>query len=695
MSVTITLRAMVLSEETIKTVLKNAGLTEKEAIIYILIAKHEPLSGTEIAKLTKKDKAQVFRILKKLLAKSVIETTLEFPTRYTVIPFESILEMVVKSKRDEISSIEKNREALVEQLKKKSPVEYSLEKFTLIKGAKKINSRISKIIKATKHQLSVATSLESFLRFDRSNFFDMTLGAPSRSKIEYRFLIEMPKEKLYSAKALAKVVSKNRFIFKVTDSDFSLNVFPRMVARDNEEIVFFISIPGIADVNNDDVVLWTNSKSLVHAFTTVFEDSWRNASDLQNKISEIETGEPIAKTCVIKDAIVARSKYEEILESTKQEIVFMTSSKNLVGYLKNLSRIKYWVNNGISVRIMAPIVSDNFKVAKKISRICEVKHIPICYPEAAIIDGKHFFQFKNLTLEQTNNPVSNFIDTFYTNDIEYVEKMKKMFDDLWHGSFAPSPVTLEAIFEKSKNQQKEFSSSELKPAYLRSVSGLSFNDKMSKQVATEREVLNKIIDFNTFSRKNNPNIPLKLHGCTGNAVIHPPQDFKLPSIVITIFHIEKQSSFGAEDAMLIYLWLETSKGPAYVPVAYAGDNAKAQLFWKTLMKNTPAAQNIQLLKKDELQVRVHGNTLFAGWARAIPLLPTKYILPPACILIEGYGGLKTDTFTLTFPSGYKSEIERNGFEAFVTFFHPSSKYSGPGTDGFFARDYVANTYPPS
>jgi hypothetical protein len=147
--------------------------------------------------------------------------------------------------------------------------------------------------------------------------------------------------------------------------------------------------------------------------------------------------------------------------------------------------------------------------------------------------------------------------------------------------------------------------------------------------------------------------------------------------------------------MLIYLWLETPKGPAYVPVAYAGDNAKAQLFWKTLMKNTPAAQNIHLLKKDELQVRVHGNTLFAGWARAIPLLPTKYILPPACILIEGYGDLKTDTFTLTFPSGYKSEIERNGFEAFVTFFHPSSKYSGPGTDGFFARDYVANTYPPS
>jgi hypothetical protein len=38
--------------------------------------------------------------------------------------------------------------------------------------------------------------------------------------------------------------------------------------------------------------------------------------------------------------------------------------------------------------------------------------------------------------------------------------------------------------------------------------------------------------------------------------------------------------------------------------------------------------------------------------------------------------------------------ECNGFEAFVTFFHSSSKYSGPGTDGFLARDAIQTVYPP-
>ena len=184
-------------------------------------------------------------------------------------------------------------------------------------------------------------------------------------------------------------------------------------------------------------------------------------------------------------------------------------------------------------------------------------------------------------------------------------------------------------------------------------------------------------------------------GSVASAVIHPPDRFKLPDTVITVFHFEKQSSFGEEDAMLIYLWIETPAGQAYVPVAYVGDNPKAQAIWKVWLAGSPAGQNIRLVKKDELQIQIHGNTLFAGWAVPIPLLPPRYSLPPACLLIEGFGDLKTDSFTMFSPSGYRTETERNGFEAFVTFFHPESKYSGPGTDGFFARDYFATTYPPS
>jgi hypothetical protein len=75
----------------------------------------------------------------------------------------------------------------------------------------------------------------------------------------------------------------------------------------------------------------------------------------------------------------------------------------------------------------------------------------------------------------------------------------------------------------------------------------------------------------------------------------------------------------------------------------------------------------------------------------IPLLLPKYILPPACILIEGYGNVKTAAYTTAMPLGYKY-MEQNYFDAFVTFMHPTSKYSGPGTDGYFIRDSISTLY---
>ncbi len=41
------------------------------------------------------------------------------------------------------------------------------------------------------------------------------------------------------------------------------------------------------------------------------------------------------------------------------------------------------------------------------------------------------------------------------------------------------------------------------------------------------------------------------------------------------------------------------------------------------------------------------------------------------------------------PSGVKFIMEGNGFDAFVTFFHPISKYAGPGTDGIMGREVIS------
>jgi len=101
---------------------------------------------------------------------------------------------------------------------------------------------------------------------------------------------------------------------------------------------------------------------------------------------------------------------------------------------------------------------------------------------------------------------------------------------------------------------------------------------------------------------------------------------------------------------------------------------------------------LALLKENQFHIMKGGNTLFVGWTVPITLVPSKYILPPSCILFEGYGKLKSGKLSTIIPSGRKNEVVYNCLEAFVTFFHQASKYSGPGTEGFIETELVRTSY---
>jgi hypothetical protein len=260
---------------------------------------------------------------------------------------------------------------------------------------------------------------------------------------------------------------------------------------------------------------------------------------------------------------------------------------------------------------------------------------------------------------------------------------------MWESALVPSGVTLESILNPPETSLQGLKSLERIRMYT------SIEERRLSQKLLEKDVLNKIINAPKYPAKGDSSKDIvRYYGSIATAVIHPPELFKLPDMLFCVCHHDKQSSFGEEDVLIIHLWLKTPAGYSYVPVATVQDSRKALTFRREFYTGTPAQQNVQLVEKDELQVRIYGNTVFAGWTVPIPLFPPPYALPPSCIVFEGYGNLRTNVIETLIPSGRRQEIEFNGFEAFVTFFHPSSKYAGPGTDGLFARDVITTSYPP-
>ncbi len=676
-----------LGEETIRKVLKDLKLTEKEADVYILLGKHGALKGREIAKLMRRHKAQVYLILKSLQSKGLVEQTIEFPTRFTAVPFDEILDLNINTKREEAALMESARRDLLNYWKSISQTEYKppLEKFVVIKGSRKIYAKILQMISETKNQLSTIATVPRLVRTDQFGLLDAAFNHPLRSKIQFRFLTELSNQNIAAMKTLFKRKPKASFNFKGKNPGLGLRMPPNMVIRDEEEIVFFIKHePYKSRVEEDDMCLWTNCKSLVQAFMIVFEDLWRNSTDIQKKIEQIETGKPVPTTCVIIDAQVARKKYDAVVHLAEQEIIMMTSSRGLLEFWKNIALLKVLAGRSVSVRIMAPIISENLQAAQELSNYCAVRHVPVGYLETTIVDGKHLFQFEAEPANLEKTQATAFLENvFYTNNFEYVENTKNMLNEVWKKALAPSSITLESIVGPYGYSDRSLPENPWKKVRSATI----IEEKQG--ILTEKDVLNKIINVKKIQAKDPTKDTRKMYGSLATAVIHPPEYFNLPDMIITALHIDKQSALGAEDMLMIALRLETPKGHDYVFVATIGDNPKAVEFRNAAFARSPTVCKSELVKKEELQVRVHGNTLFAGWTVPIPLLPPTYTLPPACILFEGYGELKTGAYKVKTPWVPGTQLyEFNGFEAFVTLFHPSSKYAGPGTDGLLCRDVV-------
>ena len=690
--------ALAQGEENVKMVLKDFGITETEAEVYLFLAKHDALKGTEIARLIKKDKAQVYHILKSLETKGLVEPTLESPSRFAPVPFEKVIEATIRAKHEEAARIEKAKEELLSYWKNisKTKPEIPIEKFVVIEGRHKVFSKISEMIAETKNQLSTITTVASLLQAEQFGLYDVAFNHPLKSKIQFRFLTEVSRRNLNGTKTFLKKISGKGFSFRGRNPNLGQSLFPRMVIRDCEEALFFMTPRASSSAEeNDYLCLWTNCRELVQAFSGVFEDLWRNSTDILKRIAEIKTGKLPPKTYIISDAEIAQKKYHEVMYSAKKKVIMTTSSKGLIACWKGKNLVEEWNRKGVSVRIMAPITGENLEAAQRLLECCEVRHIPIAYLGTTTIDGQHLFQFKNPPPEgEELRSMPYFENTFYTDDSEYVTKTNNMLDEIWRNSTLPSAITVKSVTIPNATTITLIPEGTVTRAVKKASGPIVLEEQKPLEKTTEKDILNKILTALRTPAIDPSKEITRYYGTVAQAIIHPPAYFSLPDTLFHIFHLGKNSAFGAEDAIFVMLWLETPKGHAYVPVAYIGDNPEAAAFWRSYtFPGSPAAQNVQLVKKDELQIMVHGNTLFAGWTISIPLL-SSLILPPSCILLEGYGEVKTDTFTLLLPRGHRMRTEENGLEAFVTYFHPSSKYSGPGTDGFLSRDCIWEYYPP-
>ncbi len=262
-----------LGEKTVKEVLRSLKVTEKEADVYLFLSRHGVLKCSEISKAMKKHKSQIYRILKILQNKGLLQATLESPNRFSAVPFETVLDLGITTKIDEAKHFENARKEILAYWSQinQPKLEVAIEKFSVIEGCSKIYPRFFQMIKETKNQLTIALTKNCFFQAEQFGIFDAISTRGQNSTVQFNFLTEDPSQEWDPEKYFNGFFNGLHFKYSIYNSKLPM---PRLIIRDNEEILFFITpCADDSSASHEEVCLWTDCKELVQAFSVMCKDA--------------------------------------------------------------------------------------------------------------------------------------------------------------------------------------------------------------------------------------------------------------------------------------------------------------------------------------------------------------------------------------------------------------------------------------
>ena len=436
-----------MSEKDVTRFLQILGLSKREIQVYMFLAKSGVQSTSFVAKRLKMERVQAYRTFKKLQEKGYIEATLERPTRFSIVPFEALVDSFINAKKNEVSNLNDQKQDLLKAWQSISAPEseYPVAKFSIITGKKKIHSKMLNMIEESKAQVTILTTALGFVQEDIAGIFDSAVTLTNERKVQFQIITDITPENLKIVERMEHNIWKDKLNFKLRHVNMNSKFFPRFLIKDEEEAILYAPFGNEASVLNlEDEGLWINDKMFISVLKAFFVQMWHNGVDASRRIEELKTGIPLGETLIIKDSEEAWNKITKILDSAKKDIVVITSSQSINLFAENDPVVKYFKKD-LKIRIMASIDLDNLEPAQKLAKKYEVKHVPINYLTMMLVDNKHLFMFKMPPISDLGNESAFYLsDTFYSSDPGQIERVSEMLGDIWKRGIDISEISSQA-----------------------------------------------------------------------------------------------------------------------------------------------------------------------------------------------------------------------------------------------------------
>ena len=271
-----------MSKEKFLQTLTDLGLKKTEAKVYFFLSKKGPKKAIEIANAIHVTKQRLYPILKNLQNRGIVNSSLDRPSLFSAISYEKFLDLFAKTKVEEAKIIDENKNKLLDAWE---TISYSFnkdksDKFIVLKGRQNIYSKIRQMVEESIDKLCVICDFSSLFRLEKVGILDNIKNNPTKSNIDFFIVTGLSREHIRLVKEFLKTIDSS---IKVRDRGRNgiSSIFPRLIIRDNKELLYFISKQdGSFNEERDDICILTNCSSLISPFSKLFENLWNNSIDV-------------------------------------------------------------------------------------------------------------------------------------------------------------------------------------------------------------------------------------------------------------------------------------------------------------------------------------------------------------------------------------------------------------------------------
>jgi len=306
---------MLKQEQEIFILLKDFGLSDDEAQIYLGLLRMGGAKASEVSYFTKIDRVKAYKMLENLKNFGFITSTLSSPAIFSANNIEKTLDDVIQRKLLESEKLQSHKFHLLQLLEnfKVKETETSLPRLTVISGRANIYYQMIKLIDEAQDELYLAVSVSDLIRMFYTNIPEALEKARKRNVI-IKLITEL------------EITTKLDCVQRLGFNYFKIAKLPsqgRILCNSDQVVVSGYTSTSSSQQTYEDSALITNSDEIGGSMRSLCKYMWSTGQEIRidekttKTLSEIKTNQKAKTTTALvvdddNDAVEMFSDYLEI-----------------------------------------------------------------------------------------------------------------------------------------------------------------------------------------------------------------------------------------------------------------------------------------------------------------------------------------------------------------------------------------------